>query len=450
MWLIDCEMDVHFGSISKVSMAAALVILAAGCRSARRETPAIGEAFAGPSPLRIRADIPLDSAVVATIKHGDKVQILQRRRRFFRVRAPSGAEGLTDERQLLSATDMEALHELSRRAAKLPVQGQAVSYSDLNVHTLPARGAPSFLQVKAKEKVDVLTHLVAERNEIPRKSLIPPPPKKAKSEAKKPAKAPKYPPPPMPKPPAPPSDWLDLSKSDLDEEAAAPEEAPEAKPVPTDNWSLVRLPGGDAGWVLTRRLSMAIPDEVAQYAEGHRIVSYFSLGKVQDEAVKKDIWLWTTAAGNPPYDFDSFRVFNWSLRRHRYETAYIERNIKGYSPVLLRDVQYSTAARVKGETTTERYPGFSVCVEKADGQRYRREYALLGNIVRFAGEQPCEPVPPVFDPNSLKPSPVAKTAPAEPPQPEPKESLFERVKKRFRSLTGRKQENPPAAAPARK
>ena len=36
-------------------------------------------------------------------------------------------------------------------------------------------------------------------------------------------------------------------------------------------------------------------DEVAQYSEGHRITSYFSLGKIKDGDQQKDIWLWTTA-----------------------------------------------------------------------------------------------------------------------------------------------------------
>ena len=62
----------------------------------------------------------------------------------------------------------------------------------------------------------------------------------------------------------------------------------------TDGWSLIRTPAGQAGWVLTRLVSMAIPDEVAQYAEGKRIVSYFPLGTVQDDDKKKNIWLWTT------------------------------------------------------------------------------------------------------------------------------------------------------------
>ena len=38
-----------------------------------------------------------------------------------------------------------------------------------------------------------------------------------------------------------------------------------------------------------------------------------------------------------------------------------------------------------GKARRRSIPGFSVCVEKEDGQRVRREYALLGNVVRYAG-----------------------------------------------------------------
>jgi hypothetical protein len=48
----------------------------------------------------------------------------------------------------------------------------------------------------------------------------------------------------------------------------------------------------------------------------------------------KNNWLWTTITkGGQPYEFDSFRVFVWSLKHHRYETAYIERNVVGHYPV---------------------------------------------------------------------------------------------------------------------
>ena len=332
-------------------MAAALALCLAGCSSGPPRGPVIGEAYVGPAVLKIRSDIPLQSSTVATVKHGDRLEILQTRRRFLRVRTPAGAEGWTDERHLLSTADMAALRELSERAAAMPVQGQATTYSELNVHTQPARQSPSFVQVKEKEKMDVLTHVATPRADAPRKPLIAPSPKKAKAATRKPArKEAKYPPPPMPKPPAPPPDWLDLSKTDQPDEAApAEEEIDEKTPAPVDEWSLIRTASGQSGWVLTRRLVMAIPDEVAQYAEGHRIVSYFPLGEVRDGDEKKTTWLWTTIGeGTEPYDFDSFRVFVWSQRRHHYETAYIERNLKGYAPVLLQEVEFSAARQGEG------------------------------------------------------------------------------------------------------
>ena len=52
-----------------------------------------------------------------------------------------------------------------------------------------------------------------------------------------------------------------------------------------EDWNLVRTKDGKAGWVLSRMLVMAIPDEVAQYSEGARITSLFpSREPSEDEA----------------------------------------------------------------------------------------------------------------------------------------------------------------------
>jgi hypothetical protein len=409
---------------------AAVLLLLFGCSKGPPRAQPMGEAFVGPAVLKIRSDIPLQSSTVTTVKHGDRLEILQTRRRFLRVRTRSGAEGWTDERQLLASGDMDSLRELTARAAKLPSQGVATTYAPLNIHTQPVLSSPSFLQLKENEKFHVLQSIVLPRSDAPRKSLIPPAPKKPKGPPKKEAEKPsKVPPPPMPKPPPPPADWLELSKTERDEaEADADaEKRPPPKLAPrTDGWSLIRTPSGQSGWVLTRLVSMAIPDEVAQYAEGKRIVSYFPLGEVQDGDLKKKLWLWTTTADSKqPWDFDSFRVFVWSLRRHRYETGYIERNLKGYSPVLLKEVELTSKS---GASTL---PGFSICMEKKDGPRVRREYALLGVAIRFAGDHPCEAPPP--PPTLQDPWPLSAL---DSPPPQPKPSLAERMKKHWHALTG--------------
>jgi hypothetical protein len=397
------------------------------CESNPKRANPIGEAFAGPAVLKIRRDIPLESPVVATVKHGERLALLQKRRRFFKVRVASGVEGWTDERQLLAKEDMDKLRELAAHAAKMPPQGQATAFGELNVHTQPSRQSPSFLQIKENEKVEVLTHVATPRMDLTRKALLPPAPKKDKPAVKKAPKDVRYPPlAPLPQPPGPPANWLDLSRTDLSlEDSEESESEKEAKPVAMDDWSLIRTPGGESGWVLTRRLVMAIPDEVAQYAEGHRIVSYFSLGEVADGDKKKANWLWTTIRdGSREYDFDSFRVFVWSLHRHRYETAYIERNLHGYAPVLLEQVDLSTA-NTKSKSAPSKFPGFSLCVENKQGQKVRRSYAFLTNIIRYAGEQSCETAR--LEPAQAAPLPSG-------PKPERVASLLERMRARVRRL----------------
>lgn len=359
-----------------------LALLAAGCGGDPETRQAvIGEAWVGPVNLELRGDIPLKSPRVVTVNHGAHLEIVQQRRRFLKVRTDDGVEGWTEQGMLLSSVEMTALQQLGEQAKKLRSHGVAVSFDLLNVHTLPARQSPSFTQVKQGEKMEVLAYAVMPRRAPARPPLIPPAPKRPRVAKKKKARESRYQLPPLPPPPGPPADWMAMSRTDL---PPLPPEPP--VPVVTDDWTLVRVSSGQAGWVLTRRLYMAIPDEVAQYAEGHRITSYFRLGEVDDGGQKKAHWLWTTSGGGLQNShFDSFRVFIWNLARHRYETAYIERRLKGYFPVELQDVSLGSAT----------YPGFSVCVEKEDGQRYRRSFAFIVNIVRSAGEGPCEAPPAV-------------------------------------------------------
>ena len=406
----------------------ALGLLLAACRSTAPRAPVRGVAFVGPATLNLRSDIPLQSATVATVKHGDRLEILEERRSWVRVRAPNGAEGWIEQRQLLGAGDMTALKALATLAAAMPPQGEATTDANLRVHIQPAPNTPSFLMLKENDKVEVLTHLRRPRTDLPRKPLVPPPAKKVKS-TRRSGKSAQVPPPPMPPAPAPPANWQELSKTgDEDDSESAPEPAPPGPPVRTEDWSLVRTPEGQAGWVVTSRLRMAIPDEVGQYAEGHTIVSYFSLGKLPDGDQQKDTWLWTTIGGGVhPYDFDSFRVFVWSAHHHRYETAHVERNLTGYSPVLLAPVRYTTG---KGKSAEEgEQPGFSVCVQAKDGHLTRREYAVLGNLVRFAGEEPCVLPAPV---DFANPGPPPAPAPAAAPVSRP--GLWQRLRNRLRSL----------------
>lgn len=342
----------------------AIAALTLACNIEPQRAPAIGEAYAGPSSLTLYKDIDPKSPAVATVHHGDLLQITARHRRWYKVRSPKGVEGWTDDTGLLDRDQMNRIRAMSKETAGLPSQGLATTFGTLRVHAEPNRQAVSFVQVVEGEKFDVIAHRVVARAPLPKRELIVPAPKPARKTRKENSR---LPPPPNPVPPAPPEDWVALSK----ERSQIPEE--NLPPAASDDWTLIRTHSGQSGWVLTSRLYLTIPDEVAQYAEGHRITSYFSLGKVRDGDVQKDIWLWTTAESlGEDHDFDSYRVFTWSLRHHRYETAYIQRREIGFFPVLAKT----------GE--------FSVCLEIAPGQRVRKQYTMLGNAVRPAGQTPCQ------------------------------------------------------------
>ena len=81
-------------------------------------------------------------------------------------------------------------------------------------------------------------------------------------------------------------------------------------------------------------------------------------------------------------DFESFRVFIWSLKRHRYETAYIERNLKGYSPVLLKNVDLSSSARSTIATARFRLyaPRREGLEEGGDERAARAVFGKLGRV----------------------------------------------------------------------
>ncbi len=371
--------------VLRILLALALILGLAACDTNAASTPPIGEAYVAPTSLNIRQEISLRSATIATVHHGDELDVIEAKRRWLKVRTDRGVEGWTEARNLMSVQQMKDLRKLTADAGTMPSQGSAVALEAMNMHTLPNRLSPSFYQIPEKGKLDVLDREVTSRKQPAPELVSFPRPVRPRKPNKKEKNQLAIPP---PAPPPPPPNWIELSRTvqpeptDTGPTEARPGEILAKEPPKVDDWSLVRTPDGHAGWVLSRMYNMAIPDEVAQYAEGHRITSYFPLGSItDDEQGVKNHWLWTTMAGvDPDDDFDSFRVFIWNRRRHRYETAYIEKRIEGHYPV---------QAGLDGK------PGeFSIITTDDSGRWIKRTFILEGYLVRKLSVEPYQrPVP---------------------------------------------------------
>ena len=321
----------------------------------------LGEAYVAPATLNLRREMVAKSGNVAVLKHGERVGIVDVKRRFVKIRTSKGQEGWVDSLQLLSSEQMGQIRIDAKAAGALPSQGSASVIEALTIHIQPNRQSPAFGRIEEGTFVSVLSHHLSPKiadAQMPA-TLVKerPRPEHKRGRRARAVRSTNLPdPPPPPKPPA---NWLQLSaerfagtetpaeaKRRKEQEAAALKTAAAEKPIPLEDWTLVRTRDNQSGWVLSRNLVMGIPDEVAQFAEGKRISSYFDLGIVNDEERgAKHNWLWTTASHQFTFDYDAWRVFLWNRHRHRYETSFRQRDVEGYYPVRVDPVDPATFGR---------------------------------------------------------------------------------------------------------
>ena len=269
-----------------------------------------------------------------TVKLGDKVYVLDHQRRFSYVRTQTGEEGWISDRYLVDAKTYEQFEQLVTDNAKSLVQSHATTRATLNLHVTPGRDTEHLFQLKEGEKVEFLKRATAEK---PGSAQPPPKPKKTSNGGK---------------------------------------EEQEAPPPPAlEDWALVRNSENRVGWVLARMLDIDVPLEIAQYAEGQRIVSSAVLSKVQDggNSVSQYLVMMTEPKDGLPWDYNQIRVFTWNAKRHRYETAYRERNLVGMFPIKVGTEDFGKEGVL---------PVFTLQVKDSQGQLKERKYRMIGPIVR--------------------------------------------------------------------
>jgi len=285
-------------------------------------------------------------AKTGLVHNGERLQVLERMqsRRFVRVRSPRGEEGWVQERYLAEQQTFDQFQRLADQFKVTAAQASATIEQQVKVHILPGRKTPYLYLLNEKEKVELLQRQYVDRNASP-----------AKEEKHK------------------------------DNEAdASDEEDKTGQPAILEDWWLVRDSQHRVGWVLGRALYLDVPEEIAQYAEGQRIVAVYPLDDVQDhdKKVTEYLTLLTEPKDGLPYDFNQIRVYTWNTRKHRYETAYHEHGLFGTLPVTLDRQGFEK----EGSLRT-----FTLQIKDKDGQVHAQLYKFNPPIVRkvFApGEEP--------------------------------------------------------------
>ncbi len=316
------------------------------------------------------------------------------RRRFVRVRTDQGTEGWVEQRSLVSQDVFDGFQKLVQDTSGQAVQAQGTTRAELNMHLTPSRDGEHLYQLKEGEKVEILRRATTDKN-APKTPLAPKPGAapsatgQSSGKDQKPpatstaagANAPSSPPADKPasaKPAPAAGTASSTAKPGVTASTDKSKEPEPPKPVMED-WYLVRNSSGRVGWVLLRMVDLDVPLDIAQYAEGQRIMGYFVLNTVQEtiDDQQKDEPQYLVLLNEPkdglPYDYNQIRVFTRNRNKHRYETAYRERDMQGYFPVKTGHAMFDKEGDL---------PTFTIRKMMADGQIVDATYKMNGPIVR--------------------------------------------------------------------
>lgn len=290
---------------------------------------------------------------LTSLRYGERIEILERKNDYALVRTASRIEGWVAQRALVTPDAWRQREILIQQAAARPVQSRGQTRAIANVRLEPRRDASRIFQFPSDTPVEFLARTTVEAPSQPADS---PAAGDAPSEAPAPAESTNQPRR---------DEWWFIR--------AKVSEAGSKEPLPI------------AGWVLSTLLQTNPPAPLVDYSAGLRFVAWFELGSTpeSDGPRPRYVAFGLRPGDNPLCDFTLLRVFNWSLSRKRYETAYVESALCGKLPVTTSSVPRPPSRWAPPATDYSfRFENLS------PSGKQQRNYSTRGNLVRHDRSSP--------------------------------------------------------------
>ena len=249
------------------------------------------------------------SRTLTTLDAGDHVDILERQGNWYRIRHGDNVQGWMEESTVVTNATKHRIKELVSASQDQEPQNTAGVREEANFRIEPGRTTSIIRRLDGGTKVEVLDRVTKPRPGSETAQDV----------------------------------WI------------------KARPSPTE-----------VGWVLGSLLDFDIPADIAQYSEGYTYAAVKTINHVQDTLAGPISW-YVIGERKPGLDanldFEGIRVFTWNMKRHRYETAFRTRGMRGVYPIEI------------GQEGPN--PTFRVYELDANGStKIPRDYVMYGVIVR--------------------------------------------------------------------
>jgi hypothetical protein len=256
-----------------LTLVLAFFVVISGCGP--KKEPAKEHATVVAKHASVRMKNSATSRTLETLEPDTKLEILEKQGNWYRIRSGE-TQGWMEETTLLTDAMASQLQSMVAEAKKQEVQNTALVRDDANLRLEPGRNTKIMRRLAAESKVEIL-----ERKTLPRLNSSPPAP---------------------------------------------------------DVWIKVRVSPTEVGWLLGNILDYEAPAAIGGFMEGSNYSAIKPLNTVEDSEQGPIIWyvVGERRPGAPPeVAFDGIRVFTWNLKKHRYETAYRIKGLRGAYPLVV-------------------------------------------------------------------------------------------------------------------